>query len=72
MTMKRQQGPEGLLSLCHAPNLPQNSIPHIPALSALPIHQNLCFCSLGQGEFPPFPHTRQAQLSWQAREGRGT
>lgn len=73
MTRMRQQGPERFLSLCHASDPPrQNSIPHTPALSPLPIHQSLCFSSLGQGEFPASPHPQEAQVSWQARERRGT
>lgn len=63
MTVMRWQGPEGFLSLCHAPNPLQNSVPHTPALSPLPNLQNLCFSSLGQREIPrttpPFPmHSR--------------
>lgn len=47
VTVMRRQGPEGFLEPCHARNhpFPANSIPHIPALTPLPVPQNVCFCS---------------------------
>lgn len=57
MTALGWQGPEGFLSLCYAPAPLQNSTPHTPALSPLPIHRNFCFFSLSQKEMPlPLPH----------------
>ena len=72
MIVMRRQGPEGFLSLCHAPNPPANSIPHIPALTPFPVPQNICFCCCSPGALVPSPHFQQSQLSWQAREGGRT
>ena len=51
---------------------PANSVSYIPALTPLPVPQNICFYSSGPGAFVPSLHFQQSQLSWQAREGRRT